>query len=86
MKHLHKYKRMTMGAKYKVLKCIVPGCPHYVPLNNMAIGRICECNRCEKPMTLTKASLRLAKPHCEDCVERQDDSRKIEERIKNLGL
>jgi len=37
-------------------------------------------------MVLDRRSVKLAKPHCADCIERTTDAKKIEERIKSLGL
>ena len=84
--HIHRYERKPLGNKgYKIFKCMVPGCTHYIDVK-MGEGRICECNRCHKPFVLDRRAMKLAKPHCLDCVEKTSDDRKIEERIKALGL
>ena len=70
--HLHKYKRFNIGAsgkEYLVFRCMMPGCTHYVPVEQ-ALGRPCVCNRCNEPMILNKESVKLSKPHCANCVER----------------
>lgn len=78
--HLHKYARKIIGNKgYKVYKCTVPGCTHYVRMI-LASGRICQCNRCGEPMVMTKYAMTLAKPHCDDCIKKKDS-----ERVNKLG-
>jgi hypothetical protein len=66
--HVHKYKRTILGKDYQILRCMVPACMHYISLS-LAEGKLCECWRCGNPMVLDKRSVRLAKPHCENCVE-----------------
>lgn len=70
IKHLHRYKRTIIGRSYRVYKCVKPDCTHYIPLH-MAENKACECNRCFNPMILTKEAMRLAKPHCTDCIKRK---------------
>lgn len=70
--HLHRYERIIIGnSGYKVYKCTVPGCTHYVSMA-LAPGRICQCNRCGEPMVMTKYAMKLAKPHCDNCIEKKD--------------
>lgn len=75
--HLHKYKRVnlskTQGERYWIYKCVKPGCPHYIPVT-LSEGQICECNKCDQIMIISKATLTggyrrspLVKPHCPDC-------------------
>ena len=73
--HLHKYKRVNLTRdptkkEYLVLKCMKPVCSHYVPLN-LALGKLCECNRCGDAMVIDKVSITLALPHCTDCTKRK---------------
>lgn len=69
-KHHHKYIRVTLGKNYIVFKCSLPDCPHYIRYE-LAEGKICICNRCNKQMLLTRESMKLKKPHCTDCVQRK---------------
>lgn len=80
--HIHRYKKVNIGSKekpYEVYRCMKPACSHYIPLH-LAENKICECNRCFKPMILTKEILRhtggkpMARPHCSDCVKRKKPS------------
>ncbi len=70
--HLHKYKRIDLGNKFMVYKCQRPGCSHYVPIK-LSEGKLCECNRCNQPMIMTKATMDLARPHCIDCTKRKKE-------------
>lgn len=78
--HLHRYRKVnlsrTKGKEYLVYQCIKPACSHYIPLQ-LAIGKLCECNRCGSPMLITKVQLNssgggpMARPHCTDCIDRK---------------
>lgn len=77
--HLHRYKKVNLGENGKeflVYKCMKPACSHYVPMT-LAEGKLCECNRCNEPMIITKATLRhssnkpMSKPHCVNCIQRR---------------
>lgn len=72
-KCIHKYKKVKLGKSYVVFKCVFPTCTHYIRYE-LAEGKLCICNRCDKPMTLTKAAMQLKKPHCDDCVDRKKSS------------
>lgn len=78
--HIHKYKRINFskskekGKEYWIYKCVKPGCTHYIPVE-LSEGLVCECNKCDNIMVITKAVLNggyrrtpLAKPHCPDCL------------------
>ena len=85
-KHIHKYRRMTQGSRgHRIYKCQVPGCTHYIDVK-LAEGRISLCNRCNEPFVIDKRSMKQAKPHCNDCVERTNDTKKIEDRLKAMGM
>lgn len=72
--HIHRYRRVNLsrvkGQEYYVLRCTKPACSHYVAVN-MAEGKLCECNRCGNAMILNRETVRLAKPHCVDCIKRK---------------
>lgn len=86
--HLHRYKRRNIangGKPYFVFHCTKPACSHYVRVD-MAEGKLCECNRCGQPMVLNRETVRLAKPHCTDCIKRKksDDVANIAEFLSDL--
>lgn len=82
--HIHKYKRKNIGAhiytrgkpaarkKYLVYACTLSGCTHYIPLY-LAEGKVCICNTCAEAFVITKKTLKLALPHCEDCTKKEKD-------------
>lgn len=82
--HIHKYKRKNLGGyiyekgkaakrkKYLVYACTISGCTHYVP-SYLAEGKISICNTCAEAFVMTKKTMKLALPHCEDCTKKEKD-------------
>lgn len=72
--HIHRYRRINLSTKpresYEVLRCTKPACTHYIRVD-MAEGQVAECNRCGNPFVLNRETVRLAKPHCTDCIKRK---------------
>lgn len=80
--HIHLYRKIDLVPKWKVINdpkkhqpylvfvCQKPACNHRVPVT-LAIGKLCECNRCHNPMILDKETITLSKPHCQDCIVRK---------------
>lgn len=80
--HIHLYKKVDLVPKWKVINnpdkfqpfvvfaCQKPACTHWIR-HNLAIGKLCECNRCHNPMVLDKETVKLTKPHCQDCIIRK---------------
>jgi hypothetical protein len=67
--HLHKYERVILGKNnYTVFRCILPLCQHYIRIE-LAGGKMCICNRCDKVMQLNSKNMKLRFPHCTDCTE-----------------
>lgn len=77
--HLHKYKKDKLGRSYKIFRCIVPGCSHYIA-HHMAFNRLVACNRCDGPMVMDRYAMMLVLPHCNDCIKTKDS-----DRINKLG-
>jgi hypothetical protein len=70
--HTHKFKRgkyKNTGTRY--FFC-ADDCDYKVAIEN-ALGKTCICWRCLKPFKLNSYSLRLSKPHCEDCHMRREE-------------
>ena len=66
-KHIHKYQRIKYKPSgYTVYKCMLPNCPHFIPIKELVIGRPSICWRCGGPFTMSQATL-LKKPHCPEC-------------------
>lgn len=80
----HKYERFYWPNKKPFYKCMVPGCAHYLPMVELAIGResICWGPGCNRLVTITKEDVQrdLKHPMCEDC--RRERQEKREELMK----
>ena len=67
--HIHKYEGVKWGRKKTpVLRCILPGCPHYIHIE-FAKGRQSICHKCGRPFTLTLETAQRKKPKCPACVD-----------------
>lgn len=92
-KHIHKFKRKDIGRKngpndrkkFIVFACILPECTYYVE-KALAEGKFCICNRCGSLMTLTKAAMDMASPHCPACTKRKVKLPDLTDILKNKGL
>ena len=68
-KHVHKYEKTSFGKKeYKVFKCMLPDCPHYLQ-PALTVGRKHLCWGCGDEMIIEKRHLSVNKPKCAKCVE-----------------
>lgn len=65
-KHIHKLKRKNYKNGTPVFFCTGDECTFKIGVE-FALGKTTECWRCGQPFKLTGYSLRLAKPHCENC-------------------
>jgi len=52
--------------------CTLPDCDYKVAVK-LALGKRCICNRCDKPFILNEYSIRLVKPHCDECHKSRND-------------
>lgn len=64
--HVHKYQRTTLGKNYKIFKCMLPNCAHYIR-EELARNKLTICWRCGKTILIDYAAWMLEKPHCTDC-------------------
>jgi len=64
--HVHKLKRHTYETGNKIFFCALPDCKFKIKLG-LALGKRSICWRCGEPFIMNEYSIRLAKPHCEDC-------------------
>lgn len=67
--HIHKYKKIKMGEDYKVYKCTLPGCPHYIR-PELVVGRFSLCWMCEESFVMTEVSATRLKPKCQGCIDK----------------
>lgn len=65
-KHIHKFKRLKYKSGNQIFFCTLPDCN--VKINSaLALGKRSLCWRCGESFIMNEYSLRLAKPHCENC-------------------
>lgn len=64
--HIHKFGLFKLGYKnnYKTYKCFIPGCPTFLPVPTMLVGRPSVCWYCDVTFNCDRRSARLSKPHC----------------------
>lgn len=90
MKHTgpHKYQTVQLkswDSKAKVLKCMLPDCPHYLTHPRLGIGRLTLCHWCGSVFQLDNNSYRKVKPKCADCVKKNGEIRRsLKEAAANL--
>ena len=69
--HIHKFKRLRYKSGNEIFFCALPDCN--VKLNiSLALGKRSICWRCGESFIMTEYSLRLAKPHCDNCHKPKD--------------
>lgn len=74
-KHVHQYRRATLGKDYLIYKCVLPGCTHYISAD-LIIGKKNKCWRCGDDHIISR---KLAKPHCAKCTKGHE---MVEEEIR----
>ncbi len=64
--HTHKFKRHRFNTGNVVYFCALPDCKVKIA-TALALGKRSLCWRCGEPFVLNEYSIRLAKPHCDNC-------------------
>ena len=64
--HTHKLKRLKYKSGNTIFFCCLPDCTFKTNIA-LALGKRSLCWRCGQEFILSEYSLRLAKPHCENC-------------------
>jgi|SRR5579863_1208039 len=64
--HVHKLKRLKYKSGNTIFFCSLPDCTFKTNIA-LALGKRTICWRCGEPFIMSEYSLRLAKPHCENC-------------------
>src|SRR5690348_7915099 len=59
---LHTYKK----SGYKIYFCTLPDC-NYKVKRELVLGKRAICWRCNKEFIMNENSIRLVRPHCDDC-------------------
>lgn len=64
--HICKFKRLKYKTGNTIFFCTLSDCNKKISIA-LALGKMCICWRCDTPFIMNEYSLRLAKPHCDDC-------------------
>lgn len=77
--HYHKYQLFKWPSGKTFYKCILPGCPHYLPLAHLTIGResLCHGYMCNNLTVITRedVSRGVVYPMCSECKEKRKERR-----------
>jgi len=65
-KHVHKFRRLRYKSGNEIFFCTLPDCSAKIN-QSLALGKRSICWRCGEPFIMNEYSLRLAKPHCNNC-------------------
>lgn len=67
-KHTHKLKRHKYTTGNEVFFCILPDCTFKIDVP-FAVGKRTVCHRCNGEFLLDENTVRLKRPHCNDCAK-----------------
>jgi ribosomal protein S27AE len=70
-KHIHKFNRHIFDSGNKMFFCVLPDCTFKVK-TALSLGKRSICNRCGNDFIMNEYSIRLAKPHCDECHKSKD--------------
>jgi len=74
--HAHRYTRIKLGKNdYIVFRCVRPGCSHYIR-QELVVGKIAQCWRCEGDFVMNQKTAMLKKPHCHKCTKTPEKYKK----------
>lgn len=65
VKHFHKLKKHRYDNGNEIFFCVL-NCNFKIEAA-LAVGKIVLCNICEEPFALNEYSVRLNRPHCQNC-------------------
>ena len=69
--HIHKVKRLAFNTGNKIYFCVLDDCNYKVKVQ-LFLGKKTICWRCGEAFNMNEYSIRLAKPHCENCHQSKD--------------
>lgn len=64
--HIHRLKKHKYSTGSTIFFCILPDC-HYKIDSALALGKKSICNICGNEFIMNEYSLKLVKPHCNEC-------------------
>lgn len=65
-KHVHKLKKHKYPTGNTIFFCVLPDC-HFKIDSALALGKRALCNICGNEFIMNEYSLKLVKPHCNNC-------------------
>ena len=65
-KHVHKFKRLKYKSGNTIFFCALPDCAQKINIS-LALGKRSICWRCNSVFIMDEYTLRLSKPHCQNC-------------------
>jgi late competence protein required for DNA uptake (superfamily II DNA/RNA helicase) len=73
--HVHKYRRFVYKRTgHVVFFCVLPDCT-YKTSAKFTLGKRNICNRCGEEFLMNEVSIRLEKPHCNECTKHKRTSK-----------
>lgn len=69
--HVHKLRRHRHKSGTAIFFCTLPDCTFKSSVA-LSLGKRSLCWRCEEPFIMNEYSIRLAKPHCDNCHKPKD--------------
>lgn len=87
MNHIHKYKKILLGHRYTVFRCMQPGCTHYLH-HSLIVGKFSVCWRCSGVFVISGKHKKLTKMHCDNCTKKtkEIDNDSIDDLLVKLGI
>ena len=64
--HIHRLKKHKYSTGNTIFFCTLPDC-HYKIDSALALGKRSICNICSNEFIMSEYSLKLVRPHCNDC-------------------
>lgn len=83
-KHVHKFRRHRYSSGNTVFFCALPDCKVKID-PALSLGKRSICWRCGEPFILTEYSIRLAKPHCENCHKPKTLPAELSDRVMEMS-
>lgn len=83
-KHTHKFRRHTYETGGVIYFCVMPDCSVKIK-PPLTLGKRSLCWRCGETFIMSEYSIKLAKPHCENC-HKPKDKIKDEAKIESVAI
>ncbi len=83
--HIHKFKRLKYKTGNIIFFCSLPDCTYKTNIA-LVLGKRSICWRCGEPFLMSEYSLRLAKPHCENCHKPKNDPESLDSETQPVDI